>query len=117
MRLRLKQILKNNTILWKFVSISAPPFNYHYTSYYSSSSVIKRLIHLTRRLFDSEQLAVLMRNGRLRSMHPNDTPMAMLRDVKRVLPQLKTFFDIGWQGEQIQQYQSADGPSKRQRTG
>jgi len=64
-------------------------------------------------LFDSEQLAVLRENGRLRSMYPDDTPMAMLQDVTHVLGQLKTL--VSKQDEQIHQYQSAGGPSKRQR--
>jgi len=64
-------------------------------------------------LFDSEQLAVLRENGRLRSMYPDDTPMAMLQDITHVLVQLKTL--VSKQDEQIQQYQSGGGPSKRQR--
>jgi len=50
-----------------------------------------KLIHFIGGLFDSEQLAVLKENGLIRSMNPGDTPMAMLKDVTLVLPQLKTF--------------------------
>jgi len=50
-------------------------------------------------------------------MHPDDTPMAMLQDVTSVFAQLiNTLIDIGWDENQIQQYESAGGPSKRQRT-
>ncbi|XP_016661366.1 uncharacterized protein LOC100572628 [Acyrthosiphon pisum] len=38
----------------------------------------------------SEQLAMLKENGLIRSMNPADTPMAMLKDVTLLLPQLKT---------------------------
>jgi len=114
MRLHFKQILKNDIIWWKFVSVSAPPFYNHYTSYYSSSSVWKRLIHFTRRLFDSEQLSVLAENGRIRSMDPDETPMAMLQDIKGVFQELKTLVSV--QEEQIQRNQAVGGPSKRQRT-
>lgn len=71
-------------------------------------------INFARRLFDSEQLAVLRENGRLRSMYPDDTPMAMLQDVTHVLPQLKAL--VTKQDEQIQQYHASGVPSKRQRT-
>jgi len=50
-----------------------------------------RLIHFVGGLFDSEQLAVLKENGLIQSMNPGDTPMAMLKDIRLVLPQLKTF--------------------------
>ncbi|XP_016658880.1 uncharacterized protein LOC100568635 [Acyrthosiphon pisum] len=40
---------------------------------------------------NSEQLAVLRDIGLIRSMNPGDTPMAMLKDVTLLLPQLKTF--------------------------
>jgi len=76
------------------------------------------LINFTRHLFDSEQLAVLRENGRLRSMFPDDTPMAMLQDITHALPQLKAL--VLKHDEQIQQYQAAaaaaGGPAKRQRT-
>jgi len=49
----------------------------------------KRLIHFVGPLFDSEQLAVLLENGLIKSMIPGDTPMAMLQDITQVLPQLK----------------------------
>jgi len=65
-------------------------------------------------LLDSEQLAVLRENRRLRSINPEDTPMAMLQDIKHVLMQLKIFMYM--QDEEIQQYQSADRPSKKHRT-
>ncbi|CAI6347618.1 unnamed protein product [Macrosiphum euphorbiae] len=65
---------------------------------------------------NTEQLAVLRENGRLRSMFPDDTPMAMLQDITHVLPQLKAL--VLKHDEQIQQYQAAaaGGPAKRQRT-
>ncbi|VVC25665.1 Hypothetical protein CINCED_3A006315 [Cinara cedri] len=62
---------------------------------------------------NSEQMAVLRENGRLRSLFPDDTPLAMLQDVTHVFLQLKSL--IAKQDEQIQPYQT-NGPSKRQRT-
>jgi hypothetical protein len=47
-------------------------------------------------------------------MYAEDTPMAMLQDITHVLPQLKTL--VAKHDDQIQQYQSTGGPSKRQRT-
>jgi len=68
-------------------------------------------------LFDSEQLAVLRENGRLRSICPYETPMAMLKDIIYALPQLKALALKN--DEEIQQYQAAaaaaGGPAKRQR--
>jgi len=66
------------------------------------------------RLLESEQLALLRENGRLRSTSPEDTPMAMLQDIKHVLIQLKILMDM--QDHELQQYKSAGGPSKRHRT-
>lgn len=111
MRSHLEQILKNNDIQWQFVSIFAPPFNHH--QYPPISRLTARLVNFIQCLFNSEQLAVLRDNGRLRSMWPEDTPMAMLQDIARVFLQLRT---LVLQDEQIQQlYQYADVPSKRQR--
>ncbi|XP_060857937.1 uncharacterized protein LOC132935410 [Metopolophium dirhodum] len=79
--------------------------------------VLSKCLNTTLFSGNSEQLTVLRRNGRLVSMHPNDTPMALLQDVTSVFPQLiNTLAGIGWNENQIQQYQSAGGPSKRQRT-
>jgi len=81
------------------------------------------LINFTRHLFDSEQLAVLMEHGRLKSMYPDDTPMVMLQDITHVLPQLKAL--LLKHDAQIKQYQAdalaaaaaaAGGPAKRQCT-
>ncbi|XP_008185792.1 uncharacterized protein LOC100167868 isoform X2 [Acyrthosiphon pisum] len=83
--------------------------------------VLNKYLKTTLFTGNSEQLAVLRENGRLRSMYPDDTPMAMLQDITHVLPQLKTL--ILKHDEQIQQYQAAaaaaaaaGGPAKRQRT-
>ncbi|KAL4130848.1 hypothetical protein QTP88_008227 [Uroleucon formosanum] len=76
--------------------------------------VLSKYLRTTLFSGNSEQLAVLRENGRLRSMYPDDTPMAMLQDVTHVLPQLKAL--VTKQDEQIQQYQSSGVPSKRQRT-
>jgi len=46
-------------------------------------------------------------------MYPEETPMAMLQDITHVLLQLKSL--VSKQDEHIQQYQTASGPSKRQR--
>ncbi|XP_029341362.1 uncharacterized protein LOC115033248 [Acyrthosiphon pisum] len=43
---------------------------------------------------NSEQLAVLRRNGRLKSMNPNDTPMARLHDIEEVLSHLIKQLDL-----------------------
>jgi len=40
-------------------------------------------------LFDSEHLTVLWENGLICSTDPKDTPMAMLKDIKEMLPELK----------------------------
>ncbi|KAF0748738.1 Uncharacterized protein FWK35_00020930 [Aphis craccivora] len=66
------------------------------------------------RLFVSDQMNVLRENGRLRSIYAKDTPMVMLQDITHALPQLKNL--LSKQNQQIQQYQSAAGPSKRHRT-
>lgn len=55
---------------------------------------------------------VLRENGRLRSLCPEDTPMAMLQDITHVLLQLKTL--INKPDDQIQQYTTGT-PAKRQR--
>ncbi|XP_060855334.1 uncharacterized protein LOC132933012 [Metopolophium dirhodum] len=78
--------------------------------------VLREKLNITLFSGNSEQLAVLRENGRLRSMHPDDTPMVMLKDIKYHFRQFKTFVELGWQKEQIQQYSSVGGPSKRQRT-
>lgn len=59
----------------------------------------------------SDQIAVLRENGRIRSLCPEETPMAMLRDIVPVLRQLKAH--VNKQDEQMQQYnQSASSPAK-----
>lgn len=55
---------------------------------------------------------MLRDNGRLKSLYPEDTPMAMLQDITHVLLQLKNL--VSKHDEQIQQYQ-AGGQSKRPR--
>jgi len=114
MRLRLKQTPKNGTIQWKFVSVFVLTFKNHYPFYYSSNSILKKLINFTRRLFDSEQLAVLRENKLLKSMQPDDTPLAMLQDVVHVLQKLKAL--VFMVNEHTKQQQSSEGPSKRKRT-
>ena len=98
--------------------MSAPHFNNYHPSYYSSNSFGKSLINYNRCLFDSEQLAVLRENGRIRSMYPDETLMVKLQDVTHVLPQLKAL--VLKNDEQIQQYlaaaAAAGGPAKRPRT-
>ncbi|CAI6359283.1 unnamed protein product [Macrosiphum euphorbiae] len=66
---------------------------------------------------NSEQLAVLKRNGRIRQIYPAAaTPMARLHDVTRALPQFKAF--VSKLDKQREQYQAgaAGGPAKRRRT-
>lgn len=68
-------------------------------------------------MFDSEQLALLRENKLLKSMHPDDTPLAMLQDVMHVLQQFKILvFKLNEQQQQIKQQQSSEGQSKRKRT-
>jgi len=43
-------------------------------------------------------------------MNPGDTPMAMLQDIKEVLPQLKKL--VSMQDDAIEKYLSAGGPFK-----
>ncbi|CAI6377739.1 unnamed protein product [Macrosiphum euphorbiae] len=65
---------------------------------------------------NSEQLALLRKNGLLGSKYPAETPMAMLRDVTHALPQLIKI--VSKHDEQIKQRQAgaAGGPAKIQRT-
>ncbi|KAL4082973.1 hypothetical protein QTP88_023969 [Uroleucon formosanum] len=66
---------------------------------------------------NSEQLALLRENKLLKSMHPDDTPLAMLQDVMHVLQQFKILvFKLNEQQQQIKQQQSSEGQSKRKRT-
>jgi hypothetical protein len=61
---------------------------------------------------NSEQMTVLRENGRLKSLYPDDTPLAMLQDIIHVVLQLKHL--VTKQDEHIIQYQLG-GSNKRQR--
>jgi len=73
----------------------------------------RRNLLTVRRLFDSEQMNVLRKNGRRRSIYANDTPMVMIQDIPHALPQLKNLLT---KQDGTEQCQSAAGPSKRHLT-
>jgi len=79
LRSTLAKLRKNYAIQWKFVSVSLS------SSLCSSNSNHKRQINFVLRLFDSEQLALLGRSGLISSTDPEDTPMAILQDIKHWL--------------------------------
>ncbi|XP_060856646.1 uncharacterized protein LOC132934356 [Metopolophium dirhodum] len=77
--------------------------------------ILKKYLKTTLFSGNSEQLAVLQDNGRLRSMYPEDTPMAMLQDIVKVFLQLRTL--VSKSDDEIQQFYQYTGVlSKRQRT-
>ncbi|XP_029345760.1 uncharacterized protein LOC115034126 [Acyrthosiphon pisum] len=80
--------------------------------------ILNKYLKTTLFIGNSEQLAVLRENGRIRSMYPDETLMVKLQDVTHVLPQLKAL--VLKNDEQIQQYlaaaAAAGGPAKRPRT-
>lgn len=99
-----------------YVSAS-PPLDHHNYSPNShlSNSDQKVLVNFIFCWINSEQLAVLRDSGRHRSIYPEDTPMAKVEDIARVILQLRTL--VSKDDEQIQQlYQYAGASSKRQRT-
>ncbi|CAI6370675.1 unnamed protein product [Macrosiphum euphorbiae] len=79
--------------------------------------VLNKCLNTTLFSGNSEQLALLKRHGRIRSIYPAAaTPMARLHDVTRALPQFKAF--VSKLDKQTEQYQAgaAGGPAKRRRT-
>ncbi|KAE9525153.1 hypothetical protein AGLY_014567 [Aphis glycines] len=76
--------------------------------------LLNKYLNITLFCGNSDQMNVLLENGRLRSTYAKNTPMVMLQDITHALPQLKNL--LSKQNQQIQQYQSAAGPSKRHRT-
>lgn len=98
------QTIKNDAVQCKYVSFVIIPA---YTILY-----VKYSFFFNSFFFYSEQMNVLRENGRLRSLCPEDTPMAMLQDITHVLLQLKNL--INKPEDHAQQY-TAGTPTKRQR--